>query len=312
MCTSISVNLDKHYFGRNLDLDSHFGERVVVTPRNYTFTFKCEKPLEKHFALVGMASVYDNYPLYADCANEKGLCMAGLNFNGYAKYSLQKANGKYNIAPHEIIPWILCHCRTVDEAVDLMRQTQLVAMSFSPSLPIATLHWHIADKSKSVVVECTERETSVCINSVGVLTNNPPFDFHMENLSQYLNLSVQNPSESTNLQLKPFSNGFGGIGLPGDFSSASRFVKAAFLRNNCFCPVVNGVQHFFHLLDAVAVPAGAVSLPSEKVYKTNYSCCIDSDSGVYYYKTYENSSVRSVDMHKTDIDGASLVSFDVY
>lgn len=245
MCTSISVNLDKHYFGRNLDLDSHFGERVVVTPRNYTFTFKCEKPLEKHFALVGMASVYDNYPLYADCANEKGLCMAGLNFNGYAKYSLQKANGKYNIAPHEIIPWILCHCRTVDEAVDLMQQTQLVAMSFSPSLPIATLHWHIADKSKSAVVECTERGTSVCINPVGVLTNNPPFDFHMENLSQYLNLSVQNPSESTNLQLKPFSNGFGGIGLPGDFSSASRFVKAAFLRNNCFCPDVNGVQHFF-------------------------------------------------------------------
>ena len=86
MCTSITLKDKDMYFGRNLDLEYSFGERVVVTPRNYVFKLRAKEPMMRHYAMIGMATVAEGYPLYAEAVNEKGLYMAGLNFPGNAVY----------------------------------------------------------------------------------------------------------------------------------------------------------------------------------------------------------------------------------
>lgn len=202
------------------------------------------KTIGKTFCPCGNGKCVRQLSVVRRLCKRKGLCMAGLNFNGYAKYSLQKANGKYNIAPHEIIPWILCHCRTVDEAVDLMRQTQLVAMSFSPSLPIATLHWHIADKSKSAVVECTEREQA-CVSIPWAFSQTIPVWFPHGKSFAVPQFVCAKPIGKYQFAIKTFQQRFRRNRTSGRFFFCFQFVKAVFLRNNCFCPDVNGVQHFF-------------------------------------------------------------------
>ena len=115
MCTAVSFFSTHHYFGRNLDLEYSYEESVVITPRNFTLPFRQKLPLEKHFAIIGMAYVYENYPLYYDATNEHGLSMAGLNFPEYATYHSSIIK-KDNIAPFELIPWILGQCKNIFEA----------------------------------------------------------------------------------------------------------------------------------------------------------------------------------------------------
>jgi len=104
MCTCINLKTKDNYFGRNLDLEYRFYEKVVVTPRNYEFKLKAESTFKTKYAMIGMATVVDNYPLYADATNEKGLSIAALNFPNNAYYN-QVEEGKINITPFELIPW---------------------------------------------------------------------------------------------------------------------------------------------------------------------------------------------------------------
>ena len=115
MCTAITYKTKDHYFGRTLDLEYTYEEQVTITPRNYEFKFRTKDSLKNHYAIIGMARVEDNYPLYFDAVNEKGLAMAGLNFVGNADYK-KSTPGQENIANFEFIPWILAQCATVAEA----------------------------------------------------------------------------------------------------------------------------------------------------------------------------------------------------
>mgnify|MGYP003293827514 CR=1 FL=1 len=116
MCTAISYKNGAAYFGRNLDLEYGYDERVVITPRNFIFEFRHKEPIFSHHAMIGMATVVDGFPLYYEATNEKGLSAAGLNFPENAVY-YDFDNKKDNIAPFEFIPWILGKCASVDEAV---------------------------------------------------------------------------------------------------------------------------------------------------------------------------------------------------
>ncbi len=193
MCTSIAMTTKDFYFGRNMDLDYQFGEHVVITPRNYPFQFRRAGMLKKHYAMIGMATVEENYPLYAEAVNEKGLCMAGLNFPDNAYYPKQAQCGKENISQFELIPWILGKCSSVEEAKRLLNITCLIDIPFKSDMPVAPLHWHIADKNGSIVLEAMKNGIHVYDNPVQVMTNNPPFEFQMTNLGQYLNLTVDSP-----------------------------------------------------------------------------------------------------------------------
>ena len=312
MCTAVSYQTKDHYFGRNFDLEYSYHETVTVTPRNYPFHFRHAGSLERHYALIGVAYVVDNCPLYYDATNEKGLSMAGLNFPGNADYKPEAA-GKDNVAPFEFIPWVLGQCADLTEARALLARLNLLDLSFNEQLPLAPLHWMICDKSGSLTVECVKEGLRVYDNPVNVLTNNPPFDVMMFQLNNYMALSNQPPVNRfcPELDLTKYSRGMGGLGLPGDLSSASRFVKAAFTRLNSVSgdSESESISQFFHILSSVEQQRGCVQMEDGRYEITIYSSCCNTDKGIYYYTTYENSQITAVDMNREDLDGSALVSY---
>ncbi len=312
MCTAVTYRTKDSYFGRNLDLEYSYSESVTVTPRNFPFRFGHVGVLDTHFAMIGMAFVSLGYPLYYEAVNEKGLAMAGLNFPGNAFYG-EAREGCDNLAPFELIPWVLGQCRDLGEARLLLERANLVNESFSDELPNSPLHWIVADRDMSLTAEPLREGLRLYDNPVGVLTNNPPFDYHLYNLANYMSLTREEPDcrISDTLELKPYSRGMGAIGLPGDLSSASRFVRAAYTKLNS----VSGeseresVSQFFHILGAVGQQRGCARLASGLDEITIYSCCCNVDRGIYYYTTYDNSAVNAVDMNRTDLDSVSLTSY---
>ena len=196
MCTSIKwLNNDEFYFGRTLDNPLNFGETIVITPRNYLFKFSCEPNLEHHYAMIGMAKLENDYPLYAEGMNEHGLCIAALNFPIYAYYPPYMPN-KRNVSPYEFIPYILLQCKTVLEARELLKNCNLVDRTFNDELPLPPLHWMISDKKETIVVEPIQGKLEIYDNPFNVLTNSPQFTFHKENLNNYIGLSNKFPSNS--------------------------------------------------------------------------------------------------------------------
>ncbi len=311
MCTAITYLGTNHYFGRNLDLEYAYEESVTITPRNYTFTFRNGKVINSHYAMIGMAYVTDDYPLYYEATNEKGLSVGGLNFVGNAYYQ-QAHENKDNIAQFELVPWILCQCTSVEEVLRLLKNINITDTSFRPDLPASQLHWMIADRQRAITVEAVKDGLKIYENQVGVLTNNPPFDMQLFYLSNYMGLSAEQPKNcfSEDLKLEPYSRGMGAMGLPGDLSSASRFVKAAFTRLNAKAQMSeeSEVSQFFHILGSVEQQRGCVYMGEGKYEITLYSSCCNTDRGIYYYRTYENSQISAVDMHERDLDGNSLIT----
>lgn len=312
MCTAVSLLVKEHYFGRNLDLEYSYKETVTFTPRNYPLEFRYKETMEMHYAMIGMAYVNEGYPLYYEATNEKGLSMAGLNFPGNADYK-PKAEGKDNVTPFEFIPWILGQCAAVSEAEWLIEKLNLLKENYSEELPLSPLHWMISDRESSIVVESVKDGIKVYKNPVGVLTNNPTFDKQLFNLNNYMHLTKEAPENcfSKELNLEKYSRGMGAIGMPGDWSSQSRFVKAAFTKMNSVCGVTEeeSISQFFHILTSVEHPRGCVAMGKELYEITIYSCCCNTDKGIYYYRTYDNSQISAVDMNRENLDGDQLVSY---
>ena len=308
MCTAINYKVKDHYFGRNLDLEYHYDERVVITPRNYPFRFRHLPISNHHPAMIGMATVVDDYPLYYEGTNEHGLSIAALNFPGNAIYN-QVVADKLNVAPFELIPWLLCNCRNLEESICLIDTVNICDTAFNNIYPNTPLHWIIAYKDKSIVVEQTKEGLYIYDNPVGVLTNNPPFPYHLQNLQNYMHLSPKNPVNhfSRRLDLEPYSRGMGALGLPGDLSSASRFIRAAFVKENAESTEqeVDAVSQFFHMLNVVSMPRGALII-NEKCEITIYSSCCNTDRGIYYYTTYDNSGVVGICMFHEDLNESGL------
>lgn len=314
MCTCITYQGQDFYFGRNLDLEYSFGEKVVITPRNYEFCFGGWEKIEHHYAMIGMAAVMEDYPLYAEAVNEKGLGMAGLNFPGNAFYQ-EKKEGLYNISPFELIPWILTKCASASEAEMLLKKTNIVNIPFREDVPLAPLHWMIADKEKCIVLEAVEEGMKIYENPYGVLTNNPTFEYHRVNMANYLNLMAGYPKcrFAKGMDLEVYGQGMGAIGLPGDVSPASRFVRAAFLKGNSESEKgeMASVTQFFHILDGVGMVKGSVMTREGKQDFTRYSCCVNGEKGIYYYKTYENNQICAVKMQKENLEQKQLISYEV-
>lgn len=312
MCTAITYTSGEHYFGRNLDLDCFRNETVVITPRQYPFAFRRAGTLSRHYAMIGMALAVDGYPLYYDATNEKGLSMAGLNFPVSAEYKAER-DGYDNITPFEFIPWLLGRCGTLTEARQLLSRMNLLDVSFSPELPLAPLHWFIADQSGAIVVEAVKEGLQVYDNPVGVLTNEPPFGYQMLHLHHYMQLTCEEPRNSfaEGLELKPYCTGMGAMGLPGDPSSPSRFVRAAFTRLNSVSgsSEEESVGQFFHILDSVGETRGCTHTGEDRYGITVYTSCCNMDRGIYYYTTYENRQISAVDMYRENLDGAEIICY---
>ena len=309
MCTAIHYKNGDTYFGRTLDLEYHYREEVVVTPRQFPLAFRNGVTLPKHSAIIGMATVAEGYPLYYEAANEYGLAMAGLNFPDNARYFPERP-GKDNIAPFEFIPWILGQCKNLTEARTLLGKLNLWNTPFSEAWPLSPLHWMIGDKEGSITVESVAQGLKIYENPVGVLTNNPPFDRQLTNLQNYLNLTPYEPENRSGIPgLTPYSKGMGALGLPGDLSSVSRFVRAAFVKANSIADEEGSIAQFFHILSAVAQPCGCCRLPDGRCEITRYTSCIDLDRGIFYYTTYENPTPCAVSLGGCEADTDRLFRY---
>lgn len=312
MCTAATYKTKDFYFGRTLDYDFSYGEEITITPRNYVFSFKHLEKLKQHYAMIGMAHVEDDYPLYYEAVNEKGLGMAGLNFVGNAVYG-KEIKGKENVATYELIPWILGKCATVREARTLLENINLVDTPFNENLPVAQLHWILADREEVITLESVKEGLRIYDNPVGVLANNPPFEEQMFQLNNYMHLSPKSPknSFSRELPLHIYSRGMGALGLPGDLSSQSRFVRAAFVKMNSVSgdSEVESVAQFFHILGSVDQQRGCCELEDGKYEITIYTSCCNTDKGIYYYNTYENHQITAVHLDRENLDGELLVRY---
>ncbi len=312
MCTAATYRTKDFYFGRTLDYEFSYGEEITVTPRNYPFSFRYLPEKREHYAIIGMAHVEEDYPLYYDAVNEKGLGMAGLNFVGNAVYG-EVREGKENVAVFELIPYILSQCENTEEARELLGKIQITDTRFKEQLPNGRLHWIIADEKEAITVESVTEGLKIYENAPGVLTNNPPFPMQMFQLNNYMQLSSRQPENlfSDQLSLETYSRGMGALGLPGDLSSASRFVRVAFTKlhaiqllpvhvNRCDLPVrISRV-----VIDALCcITAGGIN--------GNFVFAIlqFAAKGIYYYTTYTNRQITAVDMHREKLDGTELIRY---
>lgn len=312
MCTAATYQTKDFYFGRTLDYGFSYGEKIVVMPRNYCLNFRTMGVVKQHYAMIGTAHVSENYPLYYDAVNEKGLCMAGLNFVGNAVYR-ETAEGKDNVASFEFIPWVLGQCASVQEAHDLLEKINLTNESFSSDLPTAQLHWIISDPNETITVECLKEGMKVYDNPVGILTNNPPFQEQMFQLNNYMNLSPRSPQNhfSCKLSLHTYCEGMGALGLPGDLSSQSRFVRAAFVKMNSVSKdsEAASVSQFFHILGSVDQQRGCCETNEGKFEITIYTSCCNANRGIYYYTSYDNHQITAVDMWKENLNSKCLICY---
>ena len=311
MCTASNYITDNHYFGRNFDYEISYNERVTVTPRNYELKFRKIDDIKTHYAMIGMAAGIDEYPLYYDACNEKGLAIAGLNFAGNAVYR-EFEEDMINITPFELIPYLLGTCSSVSEAREALGKINLVNINFADELPLSPLHWMISDEVEAIVVEPLAEGLKVYDNPVGVLTNNPPFDKQLFYLNNYRGLSNKNPENRFGVDLEEYSRGMGAIGLPGDLSSASRFAKVAFTRANSYSDndEASSVGQFFHILGSVEQQNGCTFIDDPDLYEyTIYTSCYNTNRAILYYRTYHNSQITAVDLNRENLDSSDLINY---
>ena len=308
MCTGIYYRGKHPYFGRNLDYEFSYGESVVLLPRNHPISFRHVQGLKRHYAILGMAHLAGETPLFYDATNEAGLAIAGLNFVGNAHYyPLQQ--GRENVASFELIPYLLGQARTVEDVLRLLAVMNVSDDRFSEEYPVSELHWIVADKTRCIVIETLQNGMRVHENPVGVLANNPPFESQMLRLSDFMALSPKNPTQGfgTNIPFQAYSRGMGALGLPGDLSSSSRFVRAAWVSANA--PKDGDLSDFFHLLTAVEQQKGCCEVAPGKFEYTIYSSCCDLEEKSYSYLTYGNRQITKVKMEESALEGHTLLVY---
>ncbi|MBR2767080.1 choloylglycine hydrolase [Candidatus Saccharibacteria bacterium] len=313
MCTGVRFSdaNGNMYFGRNLDWSTGYGQKVVVTPRGYKYKSAFLGEMANSPAIIGMGIVAENMPLYFDCANEHGLAVAGLNFPGYAAYAPEAIDGKTNVAAYEFPLWVALNFTSVDEVEKALSDVVIVAKPINDQYPVSELHWIIGDAKRSIVVEYTAAGMEIFKNDVDVLTNQPGYAWHKENMRNYMNLFPQMPKEVKWREAKFTAFGSGSLmrGLPGDYYSPSRFVRVAYL--NTHYPVqadeASNVSRLFHTLTGVAMIDGAAAMADGQFEKTVYTGGYSTATRTYYYSTYEDPAIKSVALKDYDLDSTEVI-----
>ena len=313
MCTGVRFSDDQGnmYFGRNLDWSTSYGQKVVITPRGYKYKTAFLGESTSSPALIGMGIVAENTPLYFDCANENGLAIAGLNFPGYARYADAPIDGKTNVAAYEFPLWVALNFTTVDEAEKALKEVAIVAKPINDQYPVSQLHWIIGDTKRSIVVEYTENGIEIYKNDVDVLTNQPGYGWHKENLRNYMNLFPQMPKEVQWGKAKMTAFGSGSLmrGIPGGFYSTDRFIRVAYL--NTHYPIKDSeeenVSRLFHTLAGVAMIEGGAEMGDRAFEKTIYTGGYSARTKTYYYNTYEEPAIKSVALEDQNLDSTDLI-----
>ena len=313
MCTGIRFSdaQGNFYFARNLDWSCSYGEHVVITPTNVKVVSLFGATDRIDYPIIGMGITAAGTPLYFDCANERGLAVAGLNFPGYAHYEEGPVEGKTNVAAFEFPLWVAAKHATVDEVEAELVDVAIVGKTLSDQMPVSYLHWIIGDGTRSIVVEYTSEGMQVFHDDFDVLANQPGFAWHAENVRNYLNATPEVPTgvKWDKAELAPYGSGGGMRGIPGDYYSPSRFVRAAYLNANY--PVKDteeeNVARMFHTLQGVSMIDGAARMTDGTFEITVYTGGFSARTNTYYYNTYDDPAIRSVALSDYPTNGTELI-----
>lgn len=300
------------YAGRNFDGIATYNAHPVAMPKGYSLSYAFLGNAKADHALVGIAQHHNKTLAYFDCANDAGLAISALQFAGYANYEMAPIQGKTNVAAYEFPLWVALNFTSVDQVEDALHDVALIGSPVDMQMGISMRHWMISDVERSIVVEYSDSGMHVFHNMVDTLANQPSFDWHMENLRNYLTSTGEvAPSAKWDIAiLHPFGPGAGMRGIPGDIYSPSRFVRAAFL--NAHYPKQstenNNVARMFHTLQGVAIIDGSSQTQSKVYEKTLYTCCFSSKTHTLYYNTYDNFTIDHIAISEVaDVDPTHLI-----
>lgn len=301
MCTAVHfVDGDGYvYFGRNLDWFFSYGERLMFMPRRHPAN-------TGGHAVMGVGLEMEGMPVFFDCANEHGLCAETQNFVGYASFPKEAAPGTDSVEATIFTTWVTMNFSTLEEVRGALEHTTII-----DSGGTYTQHWMLADATGSMVVECMADGMHVHEDPVGVLTNQPPFDWHMENLRNYLSSTDSLTGTVTwgSHDMEPYGVGAGMRGIPGDTYSTSRFVRAAYL--NTHYPETSeeagGVARLFHVLGASGMVKGSGRNEEGKPEFTVYAAGYSQREGRYYYHAYDDMALTSIALSDFDLEGSDCV-----
>lgn len=309
--------------GRTVEFGLPLKMHVAVIPRNMAFTGKT--PLGKGMAYTSKYAAIGIYvfedPALMDGVNEKGLTAAAFYFPGYAEYAkTTKANRSIALSPVDFTHWILTQFATIEElkaALENVVIAPTVLEGWGDAPP--PFHYVVYDlEGKSIVIEPLNGSLKVYENPLGVITNSPTFDWHMTNLNNYINLTAFNVSSSTlgDLSLTAFGQGTGMLGLPGDFTPPSRFVRAAFFSAAALLAQDSdqAVDQVFHILNQFDIPLGTAR--EKEGDKTSYdftqlTSVKNPKTGQYFYRSYEDQTIRFVTLSQFDLNAKTIKKIQV-
>lgn len=319
-CTGIKLVAKdgSNVHGRTLEFGIKVDTSAVVIPRGYAFlsTTPNGKGLEytSKYGVVGSIA-FDNLAVM-DGMNEKGLYVGTFYFPGFAEYAkITPENQSKALSPIEFPNWIVTQFATVEEVKQALSNvfiapTVVKAWGNEP----APFHYLVFDKSgKGLVIEPIGGKLVTYDNPLGTFTNSPTFDWHMTNLRNYINLRTNNvpPLKVANMVLTPFGQGSGMVGLPGDFTPPSRFVRAAIFSYTAI-PSDNAekaVYQAFHILNQFDIPIGLAKDVTDGIVHTDYTivtAVCDPQALMYYFRTYDDQAIRSVDIKKFDLNAKAV------
>lgn len=319
-CTGITIKPKDGsvIFARTLEFAADLKSNIIIVPRgkDYVGTAPGDKPglrWKTKYGTVG-ANAFD-MPVVVDGLNEKGLSVGLFYFPGFAKYQdVKPGDAGKALAPWELGSYLLGTCADVKEAVAAAKSVLVGAAVQKDMGFVPPAHYIATDAGgNSAVFEYVDGELKVHANPLGVMSNSPTFDWHMTNLSNYVTLSQKNIEriDLAGKEIKGLGQGSGMLGLPGDFTPPSRFVRAVAYSQTAV-PVESakeGVLQAFHLLNQFDIPKGAAQgiEHGQEVYDyTLWTSAADLKNLRYYFRTYDNSRIRRVDMKAVDLDAKEI------
>lgn len=356
MCTGITIRPEDGsvIFARTLEFATEVHSNAIVIPRGRVYQGTASlnstsseptpaipgKSWTTKYATVGMNYMNTNQVL--DGMNEMGLQVGTFYFPDSVSYQI--ADNEEEVAnalsPHEFATFLLGTCSTVDEAVEAAKKVKVTNTKFEPFGIVVPLHFMLTDFNKnttaseidtmgnSIVLEHVDKHLKVHNNPYGVLTNAPTFDWHETNLRNYIGLSVTNLNSINiaNQTLSGLGEGTGMLGLPGDFSTVSRFIRATIFSHaaqsqakkyNRLNKAQDGIFTAFHLLNQFDIPKGSIMTtvppgignPKKKDHPdyTQWTIAADLTNKIYYYRTYENSQIRAIHFDALHLDAEEIV-----
>lgn len=302
MCTSVNFlsTTGDYFLARTMDFDFNLDGRPVVIPRHQHFNSDAhDAGYDTKLAFVGAGKNIGSYIL-VDGVNERGLSGAALYFSDEAQYSDQPQSHKTNLASHEVLNWILGNAESCADLANQLGDLNVVNSPIKLLGQTVPLHWIVADRSGDCrVLEIKTDGIHYMTDPVGVMTNSPDFTWHLQNLSNYTELQpTPHPDRNYNgYQISSFGPGSGTLGMPGDYTSVSRFIRTVFMRQYTEgVSSKNAINALSHILNSVEIPKGVKLKANGQSDYTQYRGYMDMSNLTYYMQPYDDQSISKVTM----------------